>query len=88
QKESETGTKGLVEVRVKRDMHLAMPEDTPKPTQEERPVECMYETLGSLVQRFYDHTVAIPVHRGYRLLRESIRSKDIGLLGLSRQSLP
>nr|GEW21230.1 hypothetical protein [Tanacetum cinerariifolium] len=30
---------------------------------EERAVECTYETLGSLVQRFHDHTVAIPVHR-------------------------
>nr|GEX60836.1 hypothetical protein [Tanacetum cinerariifolium] len=27
-----------------------------------RAVECTYETLGSLVQRFHDHTEAIPVH--------------------------
>ncbi|GJW15556.1 putative reverse transcriptase domain-containing protein [Tanacetum coccineum] len=40
-----------------------MPEDTPEPAQEERVVECTYETLGSLVQRFHDHTEAIPVHR-------------------------
>ncbi|GKE85792.1 hypothetical protein Tco_1559534 [Tanacetum coccineum] len=26
-------------------------------------VEVMYETLGDLVQRFHDHTQAIPVHR-------------------------
>nr|GEV87537.1 reverse transcriptase domain-containing protein [Tanacetum cinerariifolium] len=30
---------------------------------EDRVIECTYETLGSLVQRFHDHTVAIPVHR-------------------------
>ncbi|GJT53783.1 hypothetical protein Tco_0988837 [Tanacetum coccineum] len=28
-----------------------------------RAVEVTYETLGDLVQRFYDHTEAIPVHR-------------------------
>nr|GEZ26541.1 hypothetical protein [Tanacetum cinerariifolium] len=49
--ESETGTKGLVEVRVERVMHLAMPEDTPKPTQEERAIKYTYETLGSLGRR-------------------------------------
>ncbi|GKB34099.1 hypothetical protein Tco_0879041 [Tanacetum coccineum] len=27
------------------------------------PVEVTYETLGDLVQRFHDHTQAIPVHR-------------------------
>nr|GEU97350.1 hypothetical protein [Tanacetum cinerariifolium] len=52
-----------VEVRVERVTHPAMPEDTTEPAQEERAVECTYETLGSLVQRFHDHTVAIPVHR-------------------------
>ncbi|GJW15557.1 hypothetical protein Tco_0019690 [Tanacetum coccineum] len=61
--ESETGMRGPVEVRVKRVTHPAMPEDTPELAQEERAVECTYETLGSLVQRFHDHTVAIPVHR-------------------------
>ncbi|GJT43122.1 hypothetical protein Tco_0951837 [Tanacetum coccineum] len=30
---------------------------------EEGAVEVTYETLGDLVQRFYDHTEAIPVHR-------------------------
>nr|GEW11441.1 hypothetical protein [Tanacetum cinerariifolium] len=50
-------------VRVERVTHSTMPEDTPEPAQEERAVECTYETLGSLVQRFHDHTVAIPVHR-------------------------
>nr|GEX12802.1 hypothetical protein [Tanacetum cinerariifolium] len=62
--ESETGTRGPVEVIVERVMHPVMPEDTLEPSQEERVVECTYETLGSLVQRFHDHTKAIPVHRG------------------------
>ncbi|GJT69317.1 hypothetical protein Tco_1028603 [Tanacetum coccineum] len=63
QEESETGARGLVKVRVERVTHPAMPEDTPEPAQEKRVVECKYETLGSLVQRFHDHTVAILVHR-------------------------
>nr|GEZ36949.1 hypothetical protein [Tanacetum cinerariifolium] len=61
--ESETSTRGLDKVRVHMVTHPAMPEDTTEPAQEERAVECMYETLGSLVQRFHDHTLAIPVHR-------------------------
>ncbi|GJT11100.1 putative reverse transcriptase domain-containing protein [Tanacetum coccineum] len=40
---------------------LAMPKDIPEPAQE-RAVEVTYETLGDLVQRFHDHTQAIPVH--------------------------
>nr|GEW05306.1 transposase, Ptta/En/Spm, transposase, Tnp1/En/Spm-like protein [Tanacetum cinerariifolium] len=51
------------EVKIERVTHSTMPKDTPEPTQEERAVECTHETLGSLVQRFYDHTAAIPVHR-------------------------
>ncbi|GKE45763.1 hypothetical protein Tco_1473047, partial [Tanacetum coccineum] len=62
QEESETGTSGLVEVRVERVTHPVMPEDTPEPAQEGA-VEVTYGTLGDLVQRFYDHTEAIPVHR-------------------------
>nr|GEV57858.1 hypothetical protein [Tanacetum cinerariifolium] len=61
--ESKTGTRGLVKVRVERVMLLMMPEDTPEPAQEKRVIECAYETLGSLVQRFHDHTEAIPVYR-------------------------
>ncbi|GKF80372.1 hypothetical protein Tco_0238974, partial [Tanacetum coccineum] len=60
--ETETGVRGLVEVRVERVTHPAMPEDIPKPTQEGA-VEVTYKTLGDLVQRFHDHTQAIPVHR-------------------------
>ncbi|GJU68337.1 hypothetical protein Tco_1254596 [Tanacetum coccineum] len=60
--ESETGARGPVEVRVERVTHPVMPEDIPEPAQEGA-VEVTYETLGDLVQRFHDHTQAIPVHR-------------------------
>ncbi|GKE89568.1 hypothetical protein Tco_1567043, partial [Tanacetum coccineum] len=60
--ESETSIRGPVEVRVKRVTHPVMPEDTPEHAQEGA-VEVTYETLGDLVQRFHDHTEAIPVHR-------------------------
>nr|GEX68383.1 hypothetical protein [Tanacetum cinerariifolium] len=59
--EIETGVRGPIEVRVKRITHPAMPEDIPEPAQEGA-VEVTYETLGDLVQRFHDHTEAIPVH--------------------------
>nr|GEZ68579.1 hypothetical protein [Tanacetum cinerariifolium] len=49
------------ETRVERVTHPAMPEDIPKPTQEGA-AEVTYEKLGDLVQRFHDHTQAIPVH--------------------------
>ncbi|GKD51792.1 hypothetical protein Tco_1280768, partial [Tanacetum coccineum] len=57
-----TGVRGTVEVRVERVTHPAMPEDIPEPAQEGA-VEVTYETLGDLVQRFHDHTQAIPIHR-------------------------
>ncbi|GJY98261.1 hypothetical protein Tco_0515171, partial [Tanacetum coccineum] len=60
--ETETGVRGPVEVRVERVTHPVMPEDIPEPAQEGS-VEVTYETLGDLVQRFHDHTQAIPVHR-------------------------
>nr|GEV05787.1 reverse transcriptase domain-containing protein [Tanacetum cinerariifolium] len=60
---SETGTRGLVKVRVKRVTHPVLPEDTPELAQEGRAIECTYETLESLVQRFHDHIEAILVHR-------------------------
>nr|GFC26865.1 hypothetical protein [Tanacetum cinerariifolium] len=50
------------ETRVERVVHPAMPEDIPEPAQE-GVAEVTYETLGDLVQRFHDHTQAIPVHR-------------------------
>nr|GEZ33414.1 hypothetical protein [Tanacetum cinerariifolium] len=61
--ESETGTRGPVEVRVERVTLPIMLEDALEPAQEERVVKCTYETLGSLVQRFHDHTEAILVRR-------------------------
>ncbi|GJR63180.1 putative reverse transcriptase domain-containing protein [Tanacetum coccineum] len=60
--ETETGVRGPVEVRVERVTHPAMPEGIPEPAQEGA-VQATYETLGDLVQRFHDHTQAIPVHR-------------------------
>nr|GEX83919.1 putative reverse transcriptase domain-containing protein [Tanacetum cinerariifolium] len=50
------------ETRVERVVHPAMPEDIPEPAQEGA-AEVTYETLEDLVQRFHDHTQAIPVHR-------------------------
>nr|GEX55231.1 hypothetical protein [Tanacetum cinerariifolium] len=50
------------ETRVKRVVHPAMPEDIPEPAPEGA-TEVTYKTLGDLVQRFHDHTQAIPVHR-------------------------
>nr|GEW50469.1 hypothetical protein [Tanacetum cinerariifolium] len=50
------------ETRVERVTHPAMPEDIPEPAQEGA-AEVTYETLRDLVQRFHDHTQAIPVHR-------------------------
>nr|GFA89296.1 hypothetical protein [Tanacetum cinerariifolium] len=48
---NETGTRGLVEVRVERVTHPAMLEDTIEPAQKERVVECTHETLESLGHR-------------------------------------
>ncbi|GKG49008.1 hypothetical protein Tco_0513155, partial [Tanacetum coccineum] len=53
--------KGLVKVKVERVTHHVMLEDTHEPAQEGA-VEVTYETLGDLVQKFHDHTEAIPVH--------------------------
>nr|GEZ52945.1 hypothetical protein [Tanacetum cinerariifolium] len=49
------------ETRVERVVHPAMPEDIPKPVQEGA-AEVTYKTLGDLIQRFHDHTQAIPVY--------------------------
>ncbi|GJS16845.1 hypothetical protein Tco_0411317 [Tanacetum coccineum] len=62
QAEIDKCVKGLVKVRVERVTHPAMPKDILEPAQEGA-VEVTYETLGDLVQRFHDHTQAIPVHR-------------------------
>nr|GEW21271.1 reverse transcriptase domain-containing protein [Tanacetum cinerariifolium] len=49
------------ETRVERVTHPATPEDILEPAQEGE-AEVTYETLGDLVQRFHDHTQAIPVY--------------------------
>ncbi|GKD48830.1 hypothetical protein Tco_1277806, partial [Tanacetum coccineum] len=60
--QTEMGVRCPVEVRIERVTHPMMPEDIPEPAQEGA-VEVTYKTLGDLVQRFHDHTQAIPVHR-------------------------
>ncbi|GJW23553.1 reverse transcriptase domain-containing protein [Tanacetum coccineum] len=65
--ESEISVRGPIEVRVERVMHPEMPEDIPEPVQEGA-VEVTYETLGDLVQRFHDHTEAIPIQQGHRIV--------------------
>ncbi|GJV54067.1 putative reverse transcriptase domain-containing protein [Tanacetum coccineum] len=54
--------RGPIKVKVERVTHPVMSEDIPEPAQEGA-VKATYETLGDLVQRFHDHTQAIPIHR-------------------------
>ncbi|GJW19258.1 putative reverse transcriptase domain-containing protein [Tanacetum coccineum] len=77
--ESETSTRGPVEVRVERVTHPVMPEDTPEPDQDGA-VEVTYETLGDLIQRFHDHTEAIPVHR-VQVIEETQREQGRRIVG-------
>ncbi|GJW46626.1 putative reverse transcriptase domain-containing protein, partial [Tanacetum coccineum] len=82
QKESETGMRGPVKVKVERVTHHAMPEDTSEPAQEERAIEVTYETLGDLVQTFHDYTKAIPVHRvqeAQRHLAEEMEAREAAM---------
>nr|GEV60437.1 reverse transcriptase domain-containing protein [Tanacetum cinerariifolium] len=75
--ESKTGTRGLVEVRVERVTHPAIPDDIPEPAQEAGAVEVTYEMLGDLVQRFHDHIEEIPVRqRGSVSWSEIIRDLE------------
>ncbi|GJQ96017.1 putative reverse transcriptase domain-containing protein [Tanacetum coccineum] len=78
--ESETGARGLVEVRVERVTHPVMPEDIPEPAQEGA-VEVTYETLGDLVQRFHDHIEAIPVHH-IQVIEEVQREQGYRIVGV------
>ncbi|GJT97872.1 zinc finger, CCHC-type containing protein [Tanacetum coccineum] len=57
-----TGTIDPIVVSGDRDTPPVVPEVIPEPAQEGA-AGGTYETLGSLVQRFHDHTQAIPVHR-------------------------
>ncbi|GJX01924.1 putative reverse transcriptase domain-containing protein [Tanacetum coccineum] len=58
----ETGTRDPIVVSDDGDTPPVVPEVIPEPAQEGA-AGGTYETLGSLVQRFHDHTQAIPVHR-------------------------
>nr|GEW74429.1 hypothetical protein [Tanacetum cinerariifolium] len=58
-KESEMGTRGLVKVRFERVTLFMMLEDAPEPAQEERAIECTYETLGSLGRRIVRVELAV-----------------------------
>ncbi|GJY35247.1 putative reverse transcriptase domain-containing protein [Tanacetum coccineum] len=78
--ETETGVRGSVEVRVERVTHPAMPEDIPEPAQEGA-VKVTYETLRDLVQRFHDHTQAIPVHR-IQAIKEVQREQGHRIVGV------
>ncbi|GJS77157.1 hypothetical protein Tco_0727038 [Tanacetum coccineum] len=78
--ETETGVRGLVKVRVERVTHPVTPEDIPEPAQEGA-VEVAYETLGDLVQRFHDHTQAIPVHR-IQAIEEVQREQGYRIVGV------
>ncbi|GJZ34537.1 putative reverse transcriptase domain-containing protein [Tanacetum coccineum] len=60
QKESKTGTRGPVEVRVERVTYPVMLEDTPEPAQEGA-VEVTYEALGDLVQRIVGAETTVTV---------------------------
>ncbi|GKD89275.1 hypothetical protein Tco_1364782, partial [Tanacetum coccineum] len=58
----ETGTRDPIVVSDDEDTPPVVPEVIPKPAQEGA-AGSTYEILGYLVQRFHDHTEAIPVHR-------------------------
>ncbi|GKF19768.1 hypothetical protein Tco_0068406, partial [Tanacetum coccineum] len=58
----ETGTRDPIVVSDDGDTPPVVPEVTPEPAQEGA-AGSTYETLEDLVQRFHDHTEAIPVHR-------------------------
>ncbi|GKE05319.1 hypothetical protein Tco_1397337, partial [Tanacetum coccineum] len=58
----ETGTRDPIMVSDDEDTPPVVPEVIPEPAQEGA-AGCTYETLGDLIQRFHDHTQAIPVHR-------------------------
>ncbi|GJU85023.1 putative reverse transcriptase domain-containing protein, partial [Tanacetum coccineum] len=82
--EIETGTRGLVKVRVETVMNPTVPDDIPKPAQEEGAVKVTYETLGDLVQRFHDHTEEILVCRRIsELERDNMRLR--GTLDVTSQ---
>nr|GEX09101.1 hypothetical protein [Tanacetum cinerariifolium] len=58
-----TDTRDIVEGGDDRVTRLVVSEDVQEAAHKERAAEGTYETLGNLVQRFHDHTMAILVHR-------------------------
>nr|GEY67261.1 hypothetical protein [Tanacetum cinerariifolium] len=100
QDEIETGTRGSVEVRVDRVIHLVTANDIPKLAQDEGAIEVTYETFRDLVQRFHDHTIEISVHcvqaiegiqrdQGYRIVVTGQQSTDMleRIRGLKRVNM-
>nr|GEW39368.1 hypothetical protein [Tanacetum cinerariifolium] len=85
---SEMGTRGSVEVRVERVTHPVMLEDTPEPAQEERAIECTYETLGSLGHRIVgvESTVTVLTERIIELERDNRRLRDTASVESQRWS--
>ncbi|GKD33239.1 putative reverse transcriptase domain-containing protein, partial [Tanacetum coccineum] len=81
--EVETSAKGTVMVSDDGDTHPVVPDDIPEPAQEGA-VEGTYETLGDLVQRFYDHTVEILVHR-VQVIESIQRDQGHRIVALSQQ---
>nr|GEV74909.1 hypothetical protein [Tanacetum cinerariifolium] len=60
--EHRTDTKDIVEGGDDMVTHPVMSDDVQEAAQKERAAKGTYKTLGSLVQRFHDHTLAILVH--------------------------
>nr|GFD44260.1 hypothetical protein [Tanacetum cinerariifolium] len=79
--ESKMGMRGLVEVRVERVTLPMMLEDTHEPAQEERVVECTYDTLGSLREQGrrivgVESAVTALTERIAELERDNMRLRD------------
>nr|GEV88809.1 reverse transcriptase domain-containing protein [Tanacetum cinerariifolium] len=56
QDEIETGTRGLVKVKVERVTHPVVPDDIPEPAQKKGAIEVTYEILGGLGSGAQDHS--------------------------------
>ncbi|GKE88560.1 hypothetical protein Tco_1566035, partial [Tanacetum coccineum] len=75
-----TGTRDPIVVSDDGDTPLVVPEVIPEPAQEGA-AGSTYETLGDLVQRFHDHTQAIPVHR-IQVIEGVQREKGYRIVGV------
>ncbi|GJV85282.1 hypothetical protein Tco_1525180 [Tanacetum coccineum] len=54
--------------------------------EEEGAIEVTYETLGDLVQRFYNHTVEIPVHR-VQAIKSINKDQGHNIIAMGKQSV-